>query len=49
MIELINELLLAHDFINVTENINIAKGKYELKTSFREAFKQLKRYDRKGN
>lgn len=44
MLELINKLLVADDFFNKSENIDIAKGKYELTTSFKEARKQRKRY-----
>lgn len=45
MIELINRLLSIDDFFNKSENIDIAKGKYELTTSIKEAWKQRKRYD----
>lgn len=44
MIELINKMLSVDDFYNTTENIQIAKGKYKLTTSFKEARKQRKRY-----
>ena len=44
MIELINELLELDDFKNKSENIDIAKGKYELQTSLKGAWKQRKRY-----
>ena len=44
MIELINQLLELDDFENKSENIDRAKGKYELQTSFKGAWKQRKRY-----
>lgn len=44
MLELINKMLSVDDFYNTTENIQIAKGKYKLTTSIKEAWKQRKRY-----
>ena len=49
MIELINRLLSVEDYFNKSERIDIAKGKYELTTSLKKAWKQRKRYGNKGN
>lgn len=50
MIELINRLLAIDDFFNKSDNIDIAKGKYELTTSIKKTWKQSKRYNgNKGN
>lgn len=43
MIKEIINLLNSNEFYGGTENIEIAKGKYELKKGFKEAFKQGKR------
>ena len=43
MIKDIIELLNSDHFYGGTETIEIAKGKYELKDSIKEAFKQGKR------
>jgi len=43
MIKKIIDLLNSSEFYGCTENIEIAKGKYELKDSLKEAFKQGKR------
>jgi hypothetical protein len=43
MIELIVSMLAIDDFYNKSERIDIAKGKHELTTSFKEAWKQHKR------
>ena len=43
MIELINSMLAVDDFFNKSERIDIAKGKYELTTKFKEAWKQRQR------
>jgi len=43
MIKDIIELLNSDDFYGGTETIEIAKGKYELKDSIKESFKQGKR------
>lgn len=43
MVELILKMLDVDDFYNQSETIDIAKGKYKLMTSFKEAWKQLKR------
>ena len=43
MVELILKILDVDDFYNQSETIDIAKGKYKLMTSFKEAWKQLKR------
>lgn len=37
------KLLNADDFYGVSENIEIAKGKYKLPTSIKEGIKQFKR------
>lgn len=43
MIENILKLLSIEDFYGVSKNIDIAKGKHELTTSFKKAWKQRKR------
>ncbi len=43
MIKDILEILRSDDFYGGTETIEIAKGKYELKKSLKEAYKQGKR------
>ena len=43
MIKNILDLLSLNDYFGGTEVIEIAKGKYELKDSIKEAFKQGKR------
>jgi len=47
MIELITTMLSIDDFYNKSERIDIAKGKYELTTSFKKAWKQRKRWQSK--
>lgn len=44
MIELIHSLLALDDYVGISENIDIAKGKYEMKLSIKEAWKHKKRY-----
>ena len=43
MIKQILEILKSDDFYGGTETIEVAKGKYELKESVKEAYKQGKR------
>jgi len=43
MIEHIITLLSLDDYYNKSNNIDIAKGKFELTTSFKKAWKQRKR------
>jgi hypothetical protein len=43
MINLILKMLMMQEHYNCSEEIEIAKGKYELPTTFKIAFKQLKR------
>jgi len=43
MIELINSMLAVDDFFKKSKRIDIAKGKYELTMSFKEAWKQRQR------
>lgn len=43
MIELILKMLDVDEFRGLSENIDIAKGKYKLPTSFREGWEQRKR------
>lgn len=43
MIPKIIELLQSNDFYNVSENVEIAKGKHELITSFSDGIEKLKR------
>lgn len=43
MINKIIEMLLLSDFYGVSENIEIAKGKYKFTTSIKEQFKQALR------
>lgn len=44
MIELIHKMLSISDHYGISENIDIAKGKYELNSSFKKAWKQRKRW-----
>jgi hypothetical protein len=44
MIDLTLKILRLDDFKGVSENIDIAKGKYELKMSIKSAWKQYKRF-----
>jgi len=44
MIENIITLLSIDDFYGKSDRIDIAKGKFELTTSFKKAWKQRKRY-----
>ena len=44
MIDLIVKILNIDDFYDKSDNIDIAKGKYKLTTSFKEAWKQRKRW-----
>ena len=37
------DFLMNNDLYNVSENVEIAKGKYELITSFKDAKKKIKR------
>jgi len=37
------DFLLKNELIGVSENVDIAKGKYELASSFKEARKKIKR------
>jgi hypothetical protein len=43
MIKLIIELLQLDEHYGQSENIEIAKGKYELNKTFKKGFKQIKR------
>jgi hypothetical protein len=43
MIKNILELLALHEHYNQSENIEIAKGKYEIPTTWSKGIKQLKR------
>jgi len=43
MIQQIITMLQFSDHFNVSENVDIAKGKYKLHTSLRKAIKQAKR------
>lgn len=43
MINKIIEMLLLDSFIGVSENIDIAKGKYKFTTSIKEQYKQAMR------
>jgi len=43
MIKNILLMLTLNEHYNQTENIEIAKGKYELQTTFKGGFKQIKR------
>ena len=43
MIDLIVRILNIDDFYGISENIDIAKGKYKLNTNFKEAWKKRKR------
>lgn len=43
MIELILKMLDVDEFKGLSENIDIAKGKYKLPTNFKEGWEQRKR------
>ena len=43
MIAKIIDLLHSNDFYNVSENVEIAKGKHELVTNFSDAKEKIKR------
>ena len=43
MIKAVLELLQLHEWLNCSENIDIAKGKYQLPTTLKGANKQIKR------
>ncbi len=43
MIKHILDLLMANEHYNISEEIEIAKGKYALPTSYKNGFKQIKR------
>jgi hypothetical protein len=43
MIEHIITLLSINDYYGISNNIDVAKGKFELTTSFKKAWKQRKR------
>jgi hypothetical protein len=43
MIKSVLELLQLHEWLNCSENIDIAKGKYELPKTFKKATKKIKR------
>lgn len=43
MLRILVELLRVSEFYGVSENIDIAKGKYKLTTSVKESWKQAKR------
>lgn len=43
MIKAVLELLQLHKWLNCSENIDIAKGKYELPKTFKKATKKIKR------
>ena len=44
MIKIILDLLISNDHFAQSENIEIAKGKYELQTSFNGGLNQINRY-----
>lgn len=44
MIELITQILELDEFEGVSENIDIAKGKYELPLTFKHAWYKKKRF-----
>jgi hypothetical protein len=43
MIKAVLELLQLHEWLNCSENIDIAKGKYQLPTTLKGATKKIKR------
>jgi hypothetical protein len=43
MIKAVLELLQLHEWLNCSENIEIAKGKYQLPTTLKGATKKIKR------
>lgn len=43
MLRILVELLRVSEFYGLSENIDIAKGKYKLTTSVKESWKQAKR------
>lgn len=48
MLKNIIQLLQLHEHYGVSENIEIAKGKNELPTTFKQGIKQLKRIIKNG-
>lgn len=44
MIKTILNMLSVDDFYGVSENIDIAKGKYKIETNLKKAIKQQKRW-----
>jgi hypothetical protein len=46
MIREIVEILAADDFFGESENIDIAKGKYKVSLTFKEAFNNKKRWQK---
>lgn len=46
MIRQLIELLAADDWYGVSENIDIAKGKYKVPLTFKEAFNNKKRWQK---
>jgi len=44
MISTIINILRQEDYYNVSENVDIAKGKYKIVTSIKEGLKQRKRW-----
>lgn len=49
MIGIILDILAVDNYYNISEEIEIAKGKYKLHTSLKKAIKQLKRNTNGGN
>jgi hypothetical protein len=43
MIQTAIELIGLDDWLGVSKNIEVAKGKFEMKTTLKQGFKQLKR------
>ena len=43
MIKNVNELLSFNEYYGISENIEIAKGKYEYITSWKRAWEKIKR------
>ena len=46
MIKNVIELLSLSDYYGVSERVDIAKGKYELPSSWKDVFKKIKRYNK---
>jgi hypothetical protein len=46
MIQNILDLLNANDFYSVSENVEIAKGKYQIPNGWKDSFNKIKRHSK---